>query len=84
MKQTLKITLANFYTISLNFEYTLFDVNLLEQNIDFVSPYIILKKKAANSSAEVPFDVRINSRFRIKDLIRFKFGATDSMKADFD
>lgn len=74
--------MAEFYTITLKFEYTLFDVNLIEQNIDFVSPYIILKKKAVGE--DVPFDLRVLSRFRIKDLIRFKFDASDSMKANFD
>lgn len=82
MRQNLKITLAEFYTITLDFEYILFNLNLLEQNIDFVSPYIMMKKKAAG--VNIPFDLRVLTRFKVNDLIRFKFDAKDSMKADFD
>jgi len=82
--ETFTLDIANFYSFKVEVVLDVFRLQLLKQKVVFVHPWAIFKAKNEEPSVTIPFDLKLESQFKVNKLLDLSIMVADSMRANFN
>ena len=82
--ETFILTITDFYTLKVHVQIDFLQLQLFKQTLAFVHPWAILAAKNKDSSVDLPFDLKLQSEFKIEKLLDVTIDAADNMRANFN